>query len=278
MVLLNFPTHLQYLPQNVYLAGIIPGPSKPSNNQINHYTQLVVKDLKELWDPGVYFTRTHDLVEGRLCKGALIPLVCDLLAAHQVVGYPGAPTAHYFCTCCDLDIDDVNQLDRREWPEKDPRHIRRYATIYRDSASEADQQAIFEACGWRWSALLELEYWNPHIFTVIDSMHSLDLNLLQNHVRVLFRIDIKKNGGVALRPPTSARVKRVTDDSTNLRALQGCQELIFNNPPRLLYELLRYQRKVLFSFCNDYDIRSPGQQTVVGTRWILAKNIHLWVS
>jgi hypothetical protein len=182
MVLLNLPTHLRYLPQNIYLAGVIPGPSKPSNDQIIHYTQLIVNDLKELWNPGVYFSRTHDHAQGRLCKGALIPLVCDLLGAHQVVGYPGAPTAHYFCTCCDLDIDDVNELNRRDWPKKDDRHIRRYATIYRDSASEADQQAVFEACGWRWSALLELDYWNPHLFTVIDSMHSLDLNLLQNHV------------------------------------------------------------------------------------------------
>ncbi|KAJ2932129.1 hypothetical protein H1R20_g4968, partial [Candolleomyces eurysporus] len=148
--------------------------------------------------------------------------------------------------------------------------------IYRDSASEADQQAVFEACGWRWSALLELEYWNPYLFTVIDSMHSLDLNLLQNHVRVLFRVDVKSDGGVALRTPTSARVKRVIDDKTDLRALRACQELIFDNPPHLLYELLRYQRKVLFSFCIDYDIRFPGHQTVVGTRWILAKNIHLW--
>ncbi|KAF9642822.1 hypothetical protein BDM02DRAFT_3076245, partial [Thelephora ganbajun] len=36
MVLLNFPPHLRYLSRNMYLAGVIPGPGKPSLDQINH--------------------------------------------------------------------------------------------------------------------------------------------------------------------------------------------------------------------------------------------------
>jgi hypothetical protein len=195
-----------------------------------------------------------------------------------VVGYPGAPTAHYFCTCCDLDIDDINVLDRQEWPAKDIRHIRRYAAIYRDSVSEEDQRAVFTACGWRWSPLFELEYWDPSLFTVIDSMHSLDLNLMQNHIRNLFQIDLKKDSGEALRAPTRDRVKRVVDDPNDIRELRRCQEKIFDNSPHLLYELLHYHRKILFSFCFDYDILQPGHELVVGTRWILAKNMYQWVS
>ncbi|RXW15897.1 hypothetical protein EST38_g9952 [Candolleomyces aberdarensis] len=276
MVLLNLPWHLRYLPQNMYLIGVIPGPKKPSNDEINHYIRLLVNDLKELWTPGVFFSRTYTRPQGRLCQGLLIPLVCDLLAAHQVIGYPGAPTAHYFCTCCDLDIDDINVLNRQEWPAKDIRHIRRYAAIYRDSVSEEDQQAVFSACGWRWSPLFELEYWDPSLFTVIDSMHSLDLNLMQNHIRNLFQIDLKNNAGEALRAPTQDRVKRVAKDPNDIRELRRCQEKIFDNPPHLLYELLHYRRKVLYSFCLDYEILDPGHQLVVGTRWILAKNIYQW--
>ncbi|KAI9068234.1 hypothetical protein FKP32DRAFT_1562149, partial [Trametes sanguinea] len=37
MVCLHLPPHLRYLPENVYLAGVIPGPSKPSTEQINHF-------------------------------------------------------------------------------------------------------------------------------------------------------------------------------------------------------------------------------------------------
>lgn len=198
MVLYNFPPHLRYLPQNMYLAGIIPGPGKPASDEINHYTQLIVNDLKELYSPGVFLTRTSSHRKGRNCQGVLIPLICDLLAARQVIGYAGSTTAHYFCTACDLDIDDISVIDHSEWPCKDNTHIRRYAQLYRDAPSEDAQRSFFEACGWRWSPLFELEYWDVSKFTVIDSMHTLDLNLLQNHVRNLFRIDTKHDSGLAL--------------------------------------------------------------------------------
>lgn len=278
LILYNLPWHLRYLPQNIYLAGVIPGPNKPSNDQINHYIRLVVADLQELWRPGIFFTRTHDVRQGRLCKGLLIPLICDLLGAHQVIGYPGAPTAHYFCTCCELDIDDINVVDFNEWPRKDLRHIRRYAQIYRDSPSETAQQAVFEACGWRWSPLFELEYWDPPTFTAIDAMHAIDLHLLKNQVQGLFQIDLRHKGGDALRPPSLQRVKRVTSAKPEIKALKACQEHIFENPPLLLYELLQFPRKVLYSFCLDYDIRRAGQNLVTGTRWVLAKLIYQWVS
>ncbi|OCH84867.1 hypothetical protein OBBRIDRAFT_698061, partial [Obba rivulosa] len=37
MVCLNLPPDIRYLPENVYLVGIIPGPTKPSLSQINHF-------------------------------------------------------------------------------------------------------------------------------------------------------------------------------------------------------------------------------------------------
>jgi hypothetical protein len=157
-------------------------------------------------------------------------------------------------------------------------HIRRYAQLYRDAHSEDAQKSLFEACGWRWSPLFELEYWDVAKFTVIDSMHTLNLNLLQNHVRNLFRIDMKNDGGLALRPPSKRKSKRIVDDKTELRSLEKCQGVIHENGPHLLYELLEFHRKVLYTFCVDYDIKSPGHSVVVGTRWVLAKSIFLWVN
>lgn len=261
----------------MYLAGVIPGPHKPSNDEINHYIQLVVDDLKDLWEPGIHFSRTYDHPEGRICRGMLIPLICDLLGAHQVVDYPGSPTAHYFCTCCELDIDDINIVDPSVWPPKNLPHIRRFAQLYRDAQSEAHQQTIFEACGWRWSPLFELEYWDPSVFTAIDSMHAIDLNLLKNHIQQAFQIDLRHRRGDALRSPSTPRIKRVVANGTEIRALQKCQDIIYDNPPKLLYELLQFHRKVLYSFCLDYEIFIENQTVVIGTRWVLAKSIHQWV-
>ncbi|KJA13952.1 hypothetical protein HYPSUDRAFT_150978, partial [Hypholoma sublateritium FD-334 SS-4] len=44
LVLLNLPPSIRHLPENLYLAGIIPGPEKPSLTEINHYLQLIVDD------------------------------------------------------------------------------------------------------------------------------------------------------------------------------------------------------------------------------------------
>jgi hypothetical protein len=107
LVLLNLPCHLWYLPKNIYVAGIIPGPDKPSINKIKHYLQLVVDELKDFWDPGVFFSRTYNHPLGRLFLAMLVPIICNMLAARQVIGYASAPTAHYFCILCELDINDI---------------------------------------------------------------------------------------------------------------------------------------------------------------------------
>ncbi|TFK89655.1 hypothetical protein K466DRAFT_472712, partial [Polyporus arcularius HHB13444] len=36
LICMNLPPHLRYRPENIYLAGIIPGPSEPKLHQINH--------------------------------------------------------------------------------------------------------------------------------------------------------------------------------------------------------------------------------------------------
>lgn len=48
LVLLNLPQHLRYLQENMYLAGVIPGPNKPSLSDIYHYIDLVVVELLEV--------------------------------------------------------------------------------------------------------------------------------------------------------------------------------------------------------------------------------------
>lgn len=116
MVLLNLPWYMRYLPENIYLAGIIPGPNKPSTDEINHYLELVVSDLLDFWGPGIFYSRTHECATGRLFRAMLVPLVCDMLSIRQVIAYANATTSHYFCMLCDLDIDDIHFIDRQQWP------------------------------------------------------------------------------------------------------------------------------------------------------------------
>ncbi|KDR77504.1 hypothetical protein GALMADRAFT_65801 [Galerina marginata CBS 339.88] len=271
LVLLNFPQHLRYLPENMYLAGVVP--DKPSKEDIYPYVKLVVSELLEFWNDGVTFSRTFNEIYGRLFKAMLVPVVCDMPAARQVIGL-GAATAHNFCTFCDLDIDDINVLDRAEWPEKDLTHIRHIAELWRDAPSEQHQTAIFDAYGIRWSPLHDLPYWNIVKYTIIDPMHALDLNNLQNHCRSVFQIDISVPGGDGL---SEVSHQNQSIGKELLKAHEKCVQLIRRNDANLLDQLVVHPRSVLYKTCVDNDILAPNHALVVGIKWVLAKNIVAWV-
>jgi hypothetical protein len=277
LVLLNLPPHLRYLPENMFLVCTIPGPSSPSTSEINHALQLLINDLLEFWTDGVFFSRTYRHRLGRLYRAMLVPLIADMPAVRQAIGLPVTATAHYFCTFCDLDYDDINILDRTEWPPKNPVESRQFATMWKEAQTEEHQEAIFQAFGLRWSALLDLPYWNPVMYSVIDSMHALDLNLFQNHVRNLFKINLKKLGNEGDAKATRIPNQKQPTSDQYKRGLKRCVALVYANDEDLLYQLLSLERRVLYTFCVDNNIVGQGHKLIVGTRWVLARNIALWV-
>lgn len=278
LVLLNLPPHLRYLPENMFLVCVIPGPNKPSKSEINHALQLVVDDLLEFWKDGVIFSRTYRFRFGRLVRAMLVPLIADMMAVRQVIGLPGTSTAHYFCTFCDLDYDDIDVIDRTEWPPKNPVESREFATMWKAAQTEKHQEDIFNAFGVRWSALLDLPYWNPVLYSVIDSMHTLDLNLFQNHVRNVFKINLLKPGMQGDPQPNHTPHEKHVTTNKEKKIVARCVQLIYTNDDDLLYALLSYDRRILYTVCVDNGIIGEGHKLVVGTRWVLAKNITLWVS
>ncbi|PPR07348.1 hypothetical protein CVT24_007483 [Panaeolus cyanescens] len=276
LVLLNLPPHLRYLHENMYVAGVIPGPEKPSTEEINHYVDLVVEDFLEIFDPGVYLSRTHKYRLGRLYKAMLIPLICDMLAARQVIGQPSSPSAHSFCTVCDLDQDDIDIVDRTEWPFKNIQHVRRYATMWKDARTSADRKRLFDGYSVRWSPLLRLPYWDPARFTVIDAMHTLDLGLFSNHCRVLFALNAEAPSGDGTSSVQSANTIKRVYTKAHISAYRRCIDIVTKKRPSIEQELLELDRKVLYTFCEDNRIIPEGHNIVVGTKPVLAANIIRW--
>ena len=267
MVVLNFPPHLRYLFRNMYLAGVIPGPGKPSLDQINHALSLIVMELLEFWK-GIYYTLTFTSLLGRLVKGAMIPLVCDMLAARQLSGLSSA-TSTCFCTCCRLEIQDIENLDKDSWPPRDLSDQIRQAMTWKGCESEEERDACFKAFGVRWSALLDLPYWNPIKFSVIDSMHAAYLGLFQSHCRKIWRINVVADGGEGTSVQPKKSIPRPSD-----RKLSQWLSLIrsTSNPERLRKHLLDCNKDTLWHICVDNNLRSAGG------RKQLVDNIIVWVS
>ena len=114
LVCLNLPLSLQYKPENLYLAGILPGPREPDYNQINHFLNPIIQRFLVLWRDGSWFTRTVQCPRGRLSRSAIAGLVCDLLGSRKVSRHVHH-SMHWFCSWCLLTRDSINNTASDTW-------------------------------------------------------------------------------------------------------------------------------------------------------------------
>ncbi|KAG6898750.1 hypothetical protein C0995_008611 [Termitomyces sp. Mi166 len=64
--------------------------------------------------------------------------------------------------------------------------------------------------------------------------------------------------------------------SGNKPDMQKCMDLICQNPLNLEDILLSFHCKVLYTICVENNIHGDGHSQVIGTRWVLVKNIVNW--
>ena len=266
LVLLNLPPDMRYKDENICLVGVIPGPGKPSLEQINHFLRLIVDDLLEFWSPGVYFSRTALRPQGRFAYGFLIPLVCDQLAARQVGGLPSSSGTH-LCSFCFITKDMIENFDETTWPSRDLDHHRQWAMEWRDAPDEAARQAIFNQEGLRYTELLRLPYWDPRRFVVVDSMHAHYLCDFEDLIRDVWGADPDVPSGLGKRPPgfkvPSCPAKTIpTSWSGHMRKLADGS----------VDQLSQLTWPALWHMCYDRDLRRAG------TKLMLARHLVRWVS
>lgn len=262
LVCLNLPPEIRYKVENVFLVGIVPGPHEPSTHQVNHLLRPLVDDLLSLWSPGMYLKRTTKYPDGRLVKGALIPVVCDLPAARRVAGL-GGHTCTRFCSECLLNLADINDLDTSTWVPRNCDDHRRHAAAWRDAPTHEKRNDVFKAYGAKWSELLRLPYWDPTRFVIIDSMHAFYLRLFSRHVREVWGMDIGFEDGQGLdglelseEAMTEAENAFQSGSKANLKVLTKvqlqylCREAGLNygaHKPKLVGRLWKYVSSILSS-------------------------------
>lgn len=158
MVCLDLPPEIRYKPENIYVAGIVPGPKQPSMTELNSYIEPLVDQLEQSWYRGTQFSRTTHHPSGQLTCCAIAAAVMDLLATRHTSQL--APvTSHHFCTVWQCyHISNLNRTDHANWREQDNDALRKHAEEWRDASSSKDQKTIFTNYGTRWSVLWKLPY------------------------------------------------------------------------------------------------------------------------
>lgn len=263
MVCLNLPPHLRYLPENMYLVGVVPGPTKPSLEQMNHLLVPLVDDLLDFWEPGVWYTRTSLRSHGRRAYAAMVPLVADLLAARQLSGHAHHNHKYSLCTVCKASQDDIESTTLDQFPPRDPEDHRRAAKQWLEAESTLAREHLFSQTGVRYSELLRLEYWDPCMFVVVDTMHNLYLGLLQRHIRTFWGISVDSEDGDAsgldstVPPPRPPRKKMANGEASLLHGTMA--------------DLRKLSKAVLYHLCLDRGLRRAGFKVQ------LLRNLDAWV-
>jgi hypothetical protein len=267
MVCLNLPPDQRYHVENMYLVGVVPGPNKPSMEELNHFLRPLVDDLLEFWIPGVFFSRTFLHHFGRMARAALIPLVCDILGARQAAGF-ASHAYSLFCSFCLLTSDRIEDTHPDSWRLRDQEMHRRNAEAWRDAQTKRERDHLFKTHGVRYSELLRLPYWNPVLFTILDSMHALFLRTIPQLIRYTWGVDASAPCGDGNTSPTTK--PPIKPDQRSL--LTGIETLkTGKSDDHHAQTLSRLKRPILWHLCKQFDLRRAG------TRIMMARELISWV-
>lgn len=193
LVCLNLPPSLRYKAENMFLAGVIPGPNKPPLTAVNHYLAPLVDEFQSFWETGIRFSQTYNHPGGRLVQCALVLVICDLLAARKTSGF-AACTHERFCSVCHCtqSCQGYGDTNYHNWKRRTNTECRNAAESYLRATTPESRLQEFNKAGFRWSELLRLPYFDVVRCVVVDSMHNLFLGLIKEHFRGILGI-----------PPTS---------------------------------------------------------------------------
>jgi hypothetical protein len=184
LVCLNLPANLRYKPDNMFLAGIIPGPHEPPLSCINNYLRPLINDLVDFWAPGVHFSRTFKHPSGKKVHCAIVALVSDLPAARKTAGFAGH-SHNFFCAVCLCTLKGrgggYENTNYEKWKRRTDAECRENAERWRNADSDKNAENAFNDNGMRWSELLRLPYFDIAHFVVVDAMHNLFLGLIKKH-------------------------------------------------------------------------------------------------
>ena len=103
---LNFPPHLQYLPENILIIGLMPPPHLPTHTTISHFIVPIIAAVAKYGTVLGKMVPTFDHLNGASTQARIISLIADLEASCKVSGFL-SHAATMFCSFCLYTIDQM---------------------------------------------------------------------------------------------------------------------------------------------------------------------------
>ena len=186
LIIQNLPRRLRYQKENIVLVGVIPGPKEPKHS-INSFLRQLVEELKEFWQGVVIDCKFHSQKQIYV-RAALTCCACDIPATRKLCGFVGH-SALLGCSKClkQFTYDssthkmDFSGYDRDSWPNRTLQVHHEQCKKYLSAQTKLQRKSIEKDYGIRYSALIDLPYFNPITFAVVDPMHNLLLGTAKKH-------------------------------------------------------------------------------------------------
>jgi len=175
LVILNLPRDIRFRPENIIIAGIIPGPKEPKN--MNSYFRPLVKELNALWTDGFSFSTDSQTIKVRV---ALLATVCDIPATQKIGGFCGH-SSKQDCWKCKKQFSYAEELNRVDYSGFEIGDLREHdehkqnAINTLSAVTPTERKELELEKGSRFTQLFYLPYYNSVRFAIIDPMHNLFL-------------------------------------------------------------------------------------------------------
>ena len=193
MCLLNLPLNLRYKRENIFILGIIPALNKEPST-LKFFLEPIVKELKCLWK-GVRIASCNK-PDGTNIRAALLCCTADVPAQRKLCGFLGH-SANLGCSKCLKSFprnfgekNDYSGFDRDLWPKRfyhDHLNAVKKIEKCKSKTAKLNQERLL---GWRYTPLMELEYFDSVLHHVIDPMHNLFLGTAKRMFKYWIEKDI----------------------------------------------------------------------------------------
>ncbi|MBW0501947.1 hypothetical protein O181_041662 [Austropuccinia psidii MF-1] len=100
LICLNLPPSERLKRENVYFAGIIPGPKEPTALQSNYLLMPLINKLKELWQ-GYHFSPTSTGPSGSFIHFAILMAIAVVVSMCKLTGFI-SHSGNHFCNFCTI--------------------------------------------------------------------------------------------------------------------------------------------------------------------------------
>ncbi|MBW0472127.1 hypothetical protein O181_011842 [Austropuccinia psidii MF-1] len=183
LICLNLPPSEILKLENVYVAGIIPGPKEPTALQFNYLLMPLIEDLKELWQ-GYRFSTTSTSLSGSFIRVAILTTIADVVAMRKLTGFI-SHSGNHFCNFCTIHKAQIEEIGPQF----------HYTCSYQNHKSTIAKwlQAIFSEYGVQYSILEDHPYWDATRMVSFDITHDLILGILKDHATLKLCIPESKS-------------------------------------------------------------------------------------